>query len=131
MLYEKHYESLTPLYEVWKCMKRRCYNKNSTGFKYWGGRGITVCDEWQEYIPFRNWARANGYKRGLTLEREDNNKGYNPNNCSWVTHAAQHRNRSDNKLITLFGETKLQEDWFNDPRCLTKKSTFFSRLKIG
>jgi len=74
-----------PLYHVWADMKSRCYNKNNSRFNDWGGRGITVCDEWFNYpTQFISWALMSGWKQGLVLDRIDNNGNYEPNNCRFV-----------------------------------------------
>lgn len=74
----EHGESKSRLYRIWAGMKKRCTNKNSMNYYLYGGRGITVCDEWQEYIPFRDWSMCNGYTDELTIDRIDTNKGYSP-----------------------------------------------------
>ena len=79
---EKHGYSRTPIYAVWKSMKYRCTNKNLSSYKNYGGRGISVCKEWAEdFELFRQWAYSNGYKRGLSLDRIDNDGNYEPKNC--------------------------------------------------
>lgn len=84
----------TRLYSIWHHMKYRCNNPNAPKYPLYGGRGITVCDEWINSFPaFRDWALDNGYDDNLTLDRIDNNKGYNPNNCRWATSSDQNRNR--------------------------------------
>lgn len=85
-----------PSYSVWKSMRKRCNNKNSASYKYYGGRGITVCPEWDS---FENFLRDMGPKPpGLTLERIDNEKGYSLSNCRWATIAEQNRNSRNTKL---------------------------------
>lgn len=79
-------------------MKYRCYNSTSSVYEYYGGRGITVCDEWlHSFETFRDWAQSHGYQENLTIDRIDNNKGYSPDNCRWLTLADQQRNRRPRK----------------------------------
>lgn len=119
-----------PLYRVWASMKSRCYNKKYHNYSDYGGRGIIICDAWiNNYEIFHNWAIENGYKKGLSLDRENNNGNYEPSNCRWVTNKIQSRNRRSNHFITAFGETKHFEDWVIDNRCVVKRPTLFNRLK--
>ena len=93
----KHGATHEPLYDVWAAMKRRCYNPNVTGYKYYGGKGVTICDEWREdYAKFKAWAYANGYEPGLTIDRIDSNGDYEPSNCRWITFA-ENRARAHRK----------------------------------
>lgn len=78
---------------TWNGMKARCYNKNSKAYPTYGGRGITICDEWlSDNTTFFNWAMSNGYADNLTIERDDVNKGYCPSNCRWIPKEEQGRN---------------------------------------
>lgn len=77
------------LYDTWWKMRRRCENPNDKKYANYGGRGITVAREWQDYSAFFDWAVANGYQRGLSIERTDNDKGYCASNCRWATAAEQ------------------------------------------
>lgn len=95
----KHGDNKTKLYNVWAGMKRRCQNSNTLHYNDYGGRGITVCDEWQEYIPFKEWAIATGYKEGLSIERKDVNGNYEPNNCYWIPLKMQGKNRRNTIYI--------------------------------
>lgn len=89
----KHGESGTRLYRIWREMRRRCQHPDGQKYRNYAGRGITVCDEWESWPAFRDWALANGYAPDLTIERIDNDAGYRPSNCTWIPRAAQVRNR--------------------------------------
>lgn len=83
-----------PLYQVWCEFRRRCRSQNHKRYADYGGRGIVVCREWDEdYEAFHNWAVANGWQRGLCLDRRDNDGPYSPDNCRFVTYAVNNRNK--------------------------------------
>lgn len=92
-------------------MRQRCYNKSNTHYSYYGERGITVCDEWQNYEAYRDWALANGYKDGLTIDRIDVDGNYCPENCRWVTSYVQSNNKRNNVHLTFKGETHTLREW--------------------
>ena len=98
-------------YSHWVNMKTRCYNKNSVKYKTYGERGITVCDEWLDFKNFHEWAITHGYEDGLTIDRIDNDKGYCPENCRWVTRLQQAKNKRNNHMITYNGITDTIEGW--------------------
>lgn len=98
-----HKMSKTKIFKAWAGMKQRCENPNSTSFSHYGERGITICPEWHIFENFYEWAKLNGYKPGLTIERKDNNKGYTPENCIFTTRAEQNRNTTRTHRI-LFGD---------------------------
>ena len=101
-----HHGKGTRLYSIWKAMKVRCYNPNFRAYSRYGGRGITVCDEWLHDFPaFREWAIQNGYSDNLTIDRIDNSKGYSPENCRWVSYKTQANNTRRNIVVTIDGET--------------------------
>lgn len=101
-----HHGKGTRLYAIWKAIKTRCYNPNFHAFPLYGGRGITMCDEWRENFPaFRDWALAHGYSDELTIDRVDVDKGYSPDNCRWATYKAQANNTRRNVIISVLGET--------------------------
>lgn len=102
----------TRLYEIWCGIKKRCYNSKDKRYKNYGGRGITVCEEWKNsFEAFHNWAMANGYNENLTIERIDVNGNYCPENCKWATLREQMRNTTRNHFVTAFGETKTIAEW--------------------
>lgn len=96
----------SPLLKTYYSMHFRCDNPNHAHYKHYGGRGIKVCDEWsgkEGSYNFIKWARNNGWRPGLTLDRIDNDKGYTPENCRWATQREQIRNRSVTKLYEYRG----------------------------
>jgi hypothetical protein len=107
----RHCESNTKLYRVWDSMVRRCHSATHKAYGRYGARGIRVCDDWRDYVNFRNWAKTSGYMEGLTIERINNNLGYNSNNCCWATRKQQQNNRSACVYVTYRGETKTITEW--------------------
>lgn len=105
------------LQNIFLHMKDRCYNPNFKEYKHYGGRGITICDEWQTPHSwkggraFKKWALENGYADNLTLDRIDVNKGYSPENCRWVSMEVQQNNKRNNRLITYKGKTQTIAQW--------------------
>jgi hypothetical protein len=83
----------TRLHRIWKAMNTRCTNERSAGFKNYGARGISVCNEWHSFVAFRDWALQNGYSDSLYIERKDVNGSYCPDNCTWATRLQQNVNR--------------------------------------
>lgn len=84
--HKSHGLSRTRIHNIWKGMKNRCYNKSNHKYKYYGGRGITVCDEWKNnFKAFYEWAMSHGYRDDLTIDRIKNDGNYEPSNCQWLT----------------------------------------------
>ena len=111
-MHKKHGLRNHPLFRVWYGMKRRCYDKNEKEYHNYGGRGISVCDEWRnDFLTFYNWATENGYSADLTIDRIDVDGNYEASNCRWATQKEQQRNRRNNRRITISGETKLMAEW--------------------
>jgi hypothetical protein len=99
----------TSAYGRWNMMVQRCYNPSDKGFKYYGARGIHVCDRW---MVFENFFADMGHPpKGLSIERIDNNSGYSPENCIWATRIGQANNRRNNRTITHNGETRTLSQW--------------------
>lgn len=126
----QHGLSHTRLYCIWNDMIRRCYNQKATRYSNYGGRGITVCDEWKnDFMAFRDWAVANGYNDNLTIDRKDNNKGYHPENCRWATVSEQANNMRSNTMLTYNGKTQNMKLWSNELGI--SYSALVSRFKRG
>ena len=106
-----HHMTDTRIYAIWCTMKARCNRPNSHKYQSYGGRGITVCEEWQEFLPFYEWAMANGYCENLTIDRIDNNGDYCPENCRWVTRKAQANNTRRNCVIEFNEEIHTLKEW--------------------
>lgn len=96
---------------IWNNMKQRCTNPLNPNYKYYGGKGITICEEWYDIHKFNQWALLNGYADNLTIDRIDNNGNYEPSNCRWVAHSDQMKNQTSNRPITFNGETHLISEW--------------------
>lgn len=117
-------KSRTRLYNIWKMMRKRCRCKSRLDYKYYGGRGIKVCPEWDApdgYDSFKDWSLSNGYKDYLTIDRINVDGNYSPDNCRWVTMRAQADNRRNRKVesqfpvnvvtLTYKGETMTLSGW--------------------
>lgn len=112
MSYERHGDTGTRLYRIWKSMKCRCTDSNHPTFKNYGARGITIFEEWKSsYSAFKQWAVSHGYSDNLELERIDVNDGYSPTNCKWVSHHEQTLNRRDTLYVTLGDVTMKLRDF--------------------
>ena len=125
-----HDKSNSKQYLIWQKMKSRCYNKRHKHYKYYGGRGILICDEWlNDFERFYNWSVESGYKDGLTIDRIDNDLGYSPDNCRWATRKEQSNNTRANHLLTHNGKTLNTKQWSEETGI--KYTTIQSRIRSG
>lgn len=109
---EQHGGRYTRLYNIWLNMKQRCSNPKASHYEYYGGKGVSVCEEWKKsFSTFRDWALSNGYEDGLTIDRIESDKDYCPENCRWVTHLKQMSNTTRNVTLTYQGETHSLSEW--------------------
>jgi hypothetical protein len=110
--YERHGHSKTKLYHVYNSMLARCYYSKNTRYKNYGGRGVTVCEEWKNsFTAFYEWAIANGYKDGLSIDRIDVNGNYEPSNCRWANACEQMNNTTRNHYLEWNGKTQSMALW--------------------
>lgn len=122
----------TRLYEIWWSMLGRCRYKNLKNYKFYGAKGIKVCEGWNSFIVFRDWALANGYTDDLSIDRKETTGNYEPSNCRWVTQRVQIENRNVHKVnVTIFGESKSFREWSKDGRCKTTYSGLHGRISRG
>lgn len=125
-----HGMSRTRLYRIRRKIIDRCYNQKHPHYHRYGGRGITLCEEWlNDFLSFYNWSMANGYADNLTIDRIDNDKGYSPENCRWATEKEQHNNTSQNHLITMNGKTQNVTQWCEELG--VNRAYVYRRLKKG
>lgn len=120
----KHGMSDTRLYRIYYHMVQRCTNPNNARYKYYGGRGIKVCKEWLEDKElFFQWSMQNGYADNLTIDREDVNGDYCPQNCRWITNKEQQENKQNTIVCSLFGEEK--------PSCVVADDNGINKRTVG
>ena len=125
-----HGESKTRLHDIWRSMKSRCKNETNGSYRWYGGKGIQVCEEWDTYfIAFREWAMNNGYNDILTIDRIDSSRDYEPDNCRWVTMKEQQNNRCNNHRIVFNGEEFTLTQWAE--RIGLTPNTLSKRLQDG
>lgn len=111
-------------------MKQRCYNKNSIQYKRYGGRGISICNEWRTNTQaFVDWSMSHGYADDLTIDRINNDGNYEPGNCRWITKKEQNNNRSTNIMLTYNGKTQDIKQWADELGIYYV--TLWSRYKAG
>ena len=132
----------TRLSRIFNGLKVRCYNTKNKDYTLYGGRGIKLCDEWNNretvrdiegnntkgFLAFKKWALENGYTDNLTVDRIDVNGDYSPENCKWVTQKEQCNNKRNNHYITYNGKTQSLAEWARDLGI--KRSTLSNRLNV-
>lgn len=124
--FTKHGFSKTKLFSVYQGMQSRCNNIKNNMYKHYGGRGISVCDEWSGengFINFYNWSMSNGYKEGLQIDRINNEGNYCPKNCRWVTCRENLMNKSNTLFYEYKGEKMTLQEW------ATKSGISYKRLR--
>jgi hypothetical protein len=114
-------------YQTWRQMRARCSNPKHHNFPRYGGRGVAVCERWQS---FENFLADMGERpAGTSLDRIDNDRGYEPGNCRWATTADQNRNRSDTRRLTIGNRTMSTSEWAHENGLLPQ--TVYKRLNSG
>lgn len=127
------------LYTIWRGIKARCLNANAPNYTYYGGRGISICDEWlHSFDLFQSWALNNGYSNELTIDRVDVNGNYCPENCKWSTVTQQNNNKRNNRYLTINGRIQTLSEWCREYRAdrdkvktNMKKYSLIESLKRG
>jgi hypothetical protein len=114
---------------IWNGMKARCLNSNAISYKNYGGRGIKICDEWLSFENFHNWAMSNGYADGLEIDRIDNEKGYCPENCRWVSKTFNRKHQRKTRYLEIFGIKLNISEWCEEVKM--SKSTAYKYLHIS
>lgn len=129
----RHGHSYERLFNIWYLMKYRCENTKSKAFHNYGGRGIIVCEEWSNaangYQNFKRWAYDNGYMDTLTLDRVDNERGYEPDNCRWCDRVEQGNNKRNNILYEFSGKSQTLTTWARE--YLLPPKTLWRRIHAG
>ena len=125
----KHSGKGTRLYQIWKSMRERCNTKTASNYGRYGGRGVCICNEWNDFSVFQEWAMENGYSDELTIDRIDTNGNYEPNNCRWVTYYEQSINKRNTVRYEFNGETLSLSEW--SKRIGVKMNVLYARLRRG
>lgn len=125
----KHGMKKTRLYRIWSGMKSRCYTPSNPAYNRYGGRGISICQEWKsDFNAFYEWAKNNEYSENLSIDRIDVNGNYDPSNCRWSTPQQQSDNKRNNILITIDGITLDVQQWCD--KIGIKRSTVNTRVRM-
>lgn len=102
------------LHNIWCTMRERCFNSNYHKYDLYGGRGISICDEWESFESFMQWSLENGYSNDLTIDRIDGSGNYCPENCRWVNQKVQQNNRTNNRLLEWNGKVQNIQQWADE-----------------
>lgn len=125
-----HGLSKHPLFTSWIGMRNRCYFEKHNRFEHYGGSGIEVCPEWRDdFMAFYNWGIANGWEKGLSIDRKENDKNYCPDNCQFSTVPEQNNNRTSCVFLAFNGQTKNISQWAKFTG--TNYGTMCKRIKMG
>lgn len=125
-----HNQCYTRVYRIYAKILRRCFAKDDYAYSRYGGRGITMCEEWKNsFDEFSKWAYENGYNDTLTIDRIDNNGDYSPSNCRWVDVYTQANNKRNNNYITFEGRTQTLAQWCREVGVPYKRT--FYRISNG
>lgn len=120
----------TRIHTIWSQMKDRCYNPHSSSYNHYGGRGITICDEWRNNLEsFYKWAMENGYTEDLSIDRIDVNGNYSPENCRWANNKLQCNNKRNNIVVEINGVSKTIAQWAEESG--NKYRTVHARFNRG
>ncbi len=107
----KHRMHGSRIYKIWIAIRQRCNCKSARNYHNYGGRGIKLCTEWDDFMNFYNWAMSHGYNDSLTIDRIDVNGNYEPSNCRWADDLTQHNNRRDNVFLEFHGKKMTIAEW--------------------
>lgn len=122
-----HGKTNTRIYRIYCGMKERCYSKNNKDYQKYGGRGITICDEWlNDFETFYEWAQSNGYSDDYSIDRIDNNESYKPSNCRWTDAKKQSNNRRSSIFLEFKNQKYTITEW---SRILNVKADTLHRRK--
>lgn len=130
-IHQKQWHEAHPVYHCYDGMRKRCYSPKHPGYKWYGGRGITICDRWLGKDGYANFEADMGPRPSLkhTVERLNNEKGYEPKNCIWATMKAQSNHRRNSVVVTLGGRSQVAADWAKELGL--SPTTFHNRLRRG
>lgn len=126
----KHNQSNTRVYRIYAKIKRRCFVHDDVAYPRYGGRGITMCDEWKNsFEAFSQWAYSNGYRDDLSIDRIDNDGNYCPENCRWADAYCQSNNKRNNRVFEYKGKTQTLAEWCREMKMDYK--VVWYRVSVG